>query len=536
MKTYVTIYRKLFPVILLSALTMSLQAQNKLDKAREYKDNYQFANALALYTDFYKTRTPKKAGDIRDIAHCYLMMNDVQSAQGWLSRMTTFNVYSPDEMLDYASALKSLGKYDEAILQYRRFAKIFPKKSAAVSGWVEQCEVSKEWIENPRSFLIRNLENLNSDNSEFGLFPYGDGYLFSSDRTLPDQSYREKEIFGWTGNPYLKLYSLEKLDEKASATDIRPVSSVNSAFHNGPGVYDKNRDILIYTITRLEKDKSDIPTNSDPTSWEESGVDDRYVNRLEIYSVSRNGDDWGVPVAFPYNNIEKYSVGHPALSPDGNILYFVSDMPGGQGKSDIWYSERTENGEWRAPVNAGDKINSAGKEGFPVMTEDGILNFSSDGLPGMGGLDIFRATGNKDLWTAPENLKYPMNSPKDDFSLITDDGGLSGYFSSNRDGGKGEDDIYHFDRKLIIVGIAKSRLPDNSLLTLEDVILTIDNISDKKSETGRSDHNGRYLTIAKCGAEYELRASKSGYFTQTGSLEAVCSDADTLYVEMILDK
>jgi hypothetical protein len=169
-----------------------------------------------------------------------------------------------------------------------------------------------------------------------------------------------------------------------------------------------------------------------------------YTNRLEIYSSEFINNEWTEKKAFVYNKADEYSVGQPALSPDGNLLYFVSDMPGGFGGSDIYYCEKIGKNIWGIPINAGYKINTEGNEVFPYLDAQGKLYFSSDGLPGMGDLDIFSVVGSKNTWENPINLKYPINSPKDDFSIYFTEPEKSGFLSSNRYGGKGSDDIYHF--------------------------------------------------------------------------------------------
>jgi outer membrane protein OmpA-like peptidoglycan-associated protein len=147
--------------------------------------------------------------------------------------------------------------------------------------------------------------------------------------------------------------------------------------------------------------------------------------------------------SFPYNNVQQYSVGDAALSTDGKLIYFTSDMPGGEGKTDIWYCQKQPNGVWGVPVNCGKTINTKDEEAYPTIGGDGALYYSSKGLPGMGGYDIYKAKGSKAEWTMPQNLQYPVNTTSDDFYLTTHNG-LNGYLSSNRSGGLGSDDIYSF--------------------------------------------------------------------------------------------
>ena len=289
------------------------------------------------------------------------------------------------------------------------------------------------------------------------------------------------------------------------------------------------------------------PMNADPTSWYDYSSFKDYTNRWEIYSARYNNGKWQDLKAFAYNNPDKYSVGHPALSIDGNILYFASDMPGGYGGTDIYFSIKQKDGSWSVPKNAGSKINTAGKEAFPTIDKEGTLYFSSDGLPGMGGFDIFSSTGSKDEWSDPVNLKYPMNSPKDDFYVYFTETGKSGYFSSNRDGGKGEDDIYYFSptprpipevpKTLVIAGIVKEKNEDNSTSILKGANIKIDDMTSNALVSLVSNEQGKFYSKADCGDAYEIIASKDEYFTKSKSIKATCTTLhDTVFVELILDK
>ena len=521
-------------LIIAFALNTSM-AQRKLTKARELKENYQYSNALAMYNDHFKNSTPRKAEDIKDIAHCYLMMNDLDAAQQWLSKINTMNVYSPGEMFDYAQALKSNADYDNAIAQFKRFADIFPERSEKLPVWIESCNEAKVWLANPKSFNVVNVDKLNTENSDFGLVPFRDNYIFSSDRVLNYKEYKPEEIFGWTGNPYLKIFSISKLDEDKTTFSPIPASGINTTFHNGPGVFDPSSDRIYYTLTKMQKVAA-LPTNSDPTSWEEVTVPEKYINRLEIYSARLDNNNWIDIQPFEFNNSEKYSVGHPSISEDGNIMYFVSNMPGGYGNSDIYYCVRMPNSKWSKPVNAGPKINTDGKEVFPVLDQNGTLYFSSDGHPGMGGLDIFQVVGTKNEWSEPVNMTYPINSPKDDFLPYFTEPGVSGYLSSNREGGKGLDDIYYFSKQMTVVVNTKARLKDNSLVPLENVNLIFDELMKKKMFDAVTDEDGYYAQKANCSSMFRITGFKEGYFQQNRAIQGTCINSDTMYVDLILDK
>ncbi|OFX25731.1 MAG: hypothetical protein A2033_16780 [Bacteroidetes bacterium GWA2_31_9] len=516
-------------------LSFQVNAQKKLNKAREYKANFEYAKAIPLYLEYFENKNPK-VNDVRDIANCYLMINDVKSAQDWLSRYNTFYIYSHSEMLNYANALKASGDYNEAMKQYLKFQEIFPSKADNMATWLIACVDGKKWTKKPQNYLIENVEQLNSENSDYGLFPYKNGFLYSTDKKSDDTKMSSEEIFGWTGNPYLKLYSVSNINEASISNTPEKISKINSSFHNGSGVYDYQNDVLYYTITK-EKKKKTLPADSDPTSWNGKETTEQYVNRMEIYTAKLVNDKWEDISPFKYNNSDVYSVGHPALSLDANILYFASSMPGGYGSSDIYYCIRLPDGTWDKPINCGNIINTEGKEAFPVIDQTGTLYYSSDGQSGMGGLDIFETHGSTDNWSVPENLKAPINSPKDDFSPYFNQSGLSGYLSSNRDGGKGEDDIYYFSKGLVIIGKTFAKVYDNSLVPLEDVEIIITNFNNNNISSNISDNYGLFIERANCSNTYEFNAHKKGYFMQSKTLETVCNSGnDTMYVELVLDQ
>ena len=168
------------------------------------------------------------------------------------------------------------------------------------------------------------------------------------------------------------------------------------------------------------------------------------VRQLQIYQSVKTDGKWSRPVLLPGINMAGYSSSHAVLGHGGNVLYFISDRPGGFGQADIWYSEKQTDGTWAAPVNCGDKINTIAAEAFPTVNEEGILYFSSKGFPGLGGYDIYRAKGEKAAWETPENMKAPFNSGADDIGLILKHNGYEGYMASNKPGGMGSDDIYAF--------------------------------------------------------------------------------------------
>ena len=534
MKTKINYLIKLFALAAIVFLyTTGVSAQSVLQKAKELKMKYEYAEAIKLYKEYSKTAS-LGIEEKRDLVSCYMMLNDTHSAEEWLSEIVGDPAHNADDVFHYADVLKSNGKYAEAIVQYKNYGKMQPSASQKSDKMVQACEQSLKWMEDPAYYEVTNAETFNSENSDFGLTAYENGYILTSDRKLKGKAYTSEDIYGWTGKPYLKLLILR--DKNAQNSALEEMQSVNNKYHNGPGEFDKNSSVFYFTRTKMVK-MTKKPLNCDPTSWYDNSTTKDYVNRLEIYSSQVVNGKCQTPVAFQYSDPASYSIGHPALSPNGKIMYFISDMPGGYGGTDIYYCEKFADGKWSNPKNAGKTINTEGREMFPVIAKDGTLYYSSDGLPGMGGLDLFYAKGSKDSWSAPENMKYPFNSPKDDFSLcFTEEG--SGYLSSNRDGGKGEDDIYRFvtspPKNLILTVVTKRKTDSIHTGILKGVKVQITNDSNKL--TLSQGKNGVFYAQGDCNSEYKIKGMKEDFFSAEKTVKTVCTTRhDTINVELILD-
>jgi len=550
MKTKIKFIKHLAVVSLFLIISTSAIAQNELRKAQQLKSDHDYAQAIVAYDDYFKTASPT-IEDARSMVESYMMTGNTMSAEDWLAKIVTYDGHNADDLFNYATILKTNGKYLEAIKQFQNYAALKPTlkeiethSDKKVDDMITSCEKSLEWIAKPDSVDIVNASMINSENSDFGVTKFGYGYIFTSDRKVPGTVYSDKDLYGWTGNPFLKLFYIANPQSDNSTNNAVEIAGLNSDYQNGASVYDDKNNVIYFTRTKVVK-VSLHPINEDPTSWSDYSYFKNYVNRWEIYSARYDNGKWKDIKAFPYNNADKYSVGHPALSPDGNILYFASDMPGGYGGTDLYYCVKQKDGSWSAPKNCGSKINTAGREAFPTVDKNGTLYFSSDGLPGMGGFDIFSATGSKDNWSDPVNLKYPINSSKDDFDICFTETGKSGYLSSNRDGGKGEDDIYYFSptppppkpKFLVIAGIAKERNADNTITVLKDASIKIEDKSSNTLATINSNDGGKFYSSASCGDSYTITAAKDGYFANSKSFETKCTTMhDTVFVELILDK
>jgi len=422
--------------ILLAAQARAQEQLSVKQQADKLYERYEYFKSLDLYLKLANKKKP----DIRvleRIADCYRNINHYNEAEAWYAMAVIDTSATAITHYNYAEVLLRDQKFDKAREQYRfYFKKINDPDALALK--INNCDSAALWIKRPSDYLVKDADNINSAFSEWGLAYEGKtGLLFISDRRLYNGTTDDR-----TGNNWFKLYRANSNGENATELPIIDQKGyLINTYHIGPIALNAKADTAYITLT------TDVPASEiviDKTG--KKSTQKLYTRRLQLMVAVKKNNQWIIFSPFSYNDINRYSVGHAALSKNGRVIYFTSDMPGGEGKTDIWYCEKLANGAWDKPINCGKTINTKEEEVFPEIGGDDVLYYSSKGLPGMGGFDIYAAKGEKAQWANPVNLKYPLNSTSDDFCLVTTDG-INGYLSSNRQGGKGDDDIYKFSYK-----------------------------------------------------------------------------------------
>ncbi len=428
----------LFFILLSWLFVLPIKAQELPDlgeKAERLFSTKQYSRASLMYLNLLKHQTSEKYTE--HLAYCFLQMRDGENAENWYEKVLSFKKFDPMNIFYYAEALMQNGNYAKALFYFKQYFPYSVTNRSMVNSRIESCQIYGESNNDP-SYYVRNEKSLNSAYSDFGMMNFGDKFLFSSDRVIDSTEIKNrddnKKIYGWTGVPYLKLYKTTYSSTTNFSIPILEKYASNN-FHTGSVAISPDRKRIYFT-------RSGTTKKSEPYTFKV--VNDPSVNRLGLFYKDSIDGKWSEPKAFPYNDSLKYSTGHPALSPDGKTLYFASDMPGTMGGSDIFYSLIDSN-KFSVPVNMGPKINSTGNEVFPYCDPKGTLYFSSDGRIGLGGLDIYKVTENKEHEIEIQNLGIPINSSKDDFGFNFRDSSRSkGFFASDRTGGAGKDDIYSF--------------------------------------------------------------------------------------------
>ncbi|NGF58059.1 OmpA family protein [Parapedobacter sp. SGR-10] len=488
-------------------------------RAESLYRSMEYARAAAAYEKLVDIKKPRTS-DMERLAESYLYLNRYELAENWYARVVRQPDASREAYLNYAEALKQRGKYTAAKEQYQQYASRYGV-SDTVTRAIRGVDSALVWVQNPTNHKLRNERGVNTERADFGYFPTGSGkglYVTEPHRILGSES-------GMTGESYLRVYSVEHNADSTLANPNPIFNEPNDGkYHIGPVAVDQAGQK--YYVTRT------YPGKTDTERFRAFGQKWRRQN-LELLIYSKEGDSWKVE-NFPYNNAKEYSLGHAALSEDGKTLYFASDMPGGKGGVDIWYSELQADGTWGAPQNAGDKINTNGDEMFPSL-DNGTLYFSSNGHIGMGGLDIFSSKGSKGNWSTPKNLGYPLNSASDDFAYTVahkgDNGSYTGYLSSNRVGGAGSDDIYSFTYnyikpcpQIMVKTIVRDK-NTGELLPLSDVTLFSE--TNQIISKGKTDEKAQISFTVDCNTSYRVLGEKEKYHDDSLPLAAVHPTRDT---------
>ncbi len=416
---------KRYLVLLIAFILAGILAHAQINQADKLFKSYSYSLAIPQYLKIaQKPGDPDRNYAITRLADCYRLINDQLNAKAWYAKVVKLPNSESINWFYYGRALQSAQEYEKARMAFEKFDYLSPNDPRG-KAYARFCDQALNLEDKPAAFEIKHFKSLNSAQSDFGPAFYGDGIIFVSDRR---QNFLEGKKYEWTNSNYLDLYfsTPKYLDEFFQ--DMNEPKSFNGKFnqtyHDGPASFARH-DSLIY-FTRAAKGK------------EGKDSDNFRTDRLKIFWSAYKGS-WSKTEPF-FLNSDEYSVGHPVLTPGGDTIYFVSDMQGGQGGTDI-YSCVWKNNEWSQPVNLGDKVNSFGNEMFPAIVGHDLY-FASDGIAGFGGLDIFKSTLSGGKWSEAENVGQPINSSFDDFAMILDSEGKKGFFSSNRPGGLGSDDIY----------------------------------------------------------------------------------------------
>ena len=481
------IYTFLILVVVCAAVAT---AQNKdTKKADQLYDRLLYTDAASAYQKLLKKGKGSRYVFER-LANCYYYINDTKKAETYYKRVVKGRNVNPETVYNYAQTLKANGKFGDYNTAMQQFANLKPEDSRAIE-FMKNPNYVPTIMENTPRYAAKNMELINTEFSEFGGFMKDKDFYFSSARNTTRKTY------GWNEEPYLDIYKASDVGGTIKGATLLG-GDVNTKYHEGNVAITADGKRMYFD--RNDYFEGDYDKSSDG------------VNQINLYYAELIDGTWrGVQsVAF---NSDEYSTGHPALSPDGNTLYFVSDMPGGKGMSDIYKVSINKEGVLGTPERLGDNINTEGKEVFPYVDSNGTLYFSSDGHLGIGGLDVFAAEASGSGFGAAKNIGMNVNSPEDDFAFIFDPATKTGYVSSNRKGGKGSDDIY-----AVTELEPPCAVTINVLVTDEETGLPISgarvdlyDTNENKLSTKTSGDDGTVVLMAECDKGHVVQGVAQGY-------------------------
>lgn len=410
------------PLIIAIGISININAQEKSQKELKgdrFTFNYSYDKAIEKYAH---AKELSIEGQRRLAESYHYMGRNTESEEVYSKLIIASEGVIPEDYYNYSMVLKMNGKYEAAGNFMNKFLKLKPEDLRAKS-YASNNEDLANMLKEDGRYKINTL-NINSESDDFGACYYNNGIVFSSTREKPKMIVRK---YNWTGKPFWDMYFSEP-DKDGQLSKPKIFNKrLNGKLHDGPASFSKDGNLIAFTRNHY-KDKSK----------------DRVVE-LQIWFSTFKDEKWSSPEPFALNSSD-YSVGQPSLSADGKIMYFTSDMPGGYGGADIYKVTMDSRGVWGKPENMGNRINTEGDEMFPFFEENNkVLFFTSNGRFGLGGLDIFVCTLEDYGFGQIFNAGYPLNTQADDFALIVDKNTAKGYFSSDRNGGSGSDDIYSVD-------------------------------------------------------------------------------------------
>lgn len=512
--------KKLYiPFIVLIGIGFSATAQKKSTKEKrgdKYTFSYSFEKAIDSYTHAKQLTTEGQ----RKLAESYRNMErNTEAEAAYALLITKPEGVLPEDHYNYAMVLKINGKNAEANKSMDKFNELKPQDLRAKDYAAHKDELPVLSTDDGKYKVVHM--DFNTEAEDFGACYFNNKIVFASSGANPKLMAR---TYNWNGKPFLNMYVSEVENGQMKTAEIFD-KSLHGKMHDGPASFNKEGTYMAFTRNNYDLKRKDR------------------IVRVQICFSNLKDGKWSEAEPFALNNKE-YSVGHPCLTANGNTMYFTSDMPGGYGGADIYRITKDDKGVWGKQENLGNTINTEGDELFPFYEENnGVLFFSSNGRFGLGGLDIFICATNGSKMGNVRNAGAPLNTAYDDFSVIANDKLQTGYFSSNRPGGSGDDDIYTVDFLKLdigkkIEGLAKEKnetlIPNTFITLLDDKGNVIDTLTTKS--------DGAYTFLADSDKIFKITGNKENFLEGTANVNTFAKEfivkADVILVkkEEIVEK
>lgn len=491
--------KKLYTLILFIAITSTMgMAQNKsTEKADKLYNRLAYTDAVEAYQKLIKK------GDADDyvytrLAHSYFNINDTKNAEIYYKRVVDNDTVDAETVYNYAQSLKANQKFSEYNTWMKKFAQMKPSDTRA-KDFMKNPDYLPQLMEKKPKFDVKNMD-INSKYSDFGGVMAGNDFYFSSARNT------SRKTYSWNEQPFLDLYKASNVAGTIKNADLIN-GDVNTKYHEGSVA-------ITADGKRMYFDRNDYYDGDYSKSSEG-------INQLNLYYAENVGNTWKDVQPVPFNSKE-FSTGHPALSPDGNTLYFVSDGPEGKGNSDIFKVAVNTDGTFGTPMRLGTNINTEGKEVFPFVDATGTLYFSSDAHLGLGGLDVFSAEASGSDFGTVKNMGPGINSASDDFAFTFNPETQEGFVSSNRTGGKGSDDIYQIKEieQPCEVQIMVQVVDDVTKAPISGARVELYDGLENRLSTKTTGANGNVTFTGACDIKHVVQATMQDYESNAVDVDA----------------
>ncbi len=476
-------------MLVLVEISAGAFAQEK--SSREQKgDKFYFTYTYDEAIDRYSRAKNLTVEGQRKLSECYRITEQNAEAEESYATLINHGIdVIAEDYFNYAMVLKSSGKYNESEVQMAKFCSQKPNDLRAISYQKNKAQLTTI-VKDNGNYAIHEME-INTGSQDFGASYFKEQIVYTSSNAKPKAFMRK---YNWNNEPFLNLYVAD-VEEGQLTNPSFFDKQENGKMHDGPATFNQLGTFMAFT-KNAQKDKSK----------------DNIVE-LQIHTRTFENGTWMEPKAFPYNS-PSYNVGHPNLSDDGTIMYFVSDMPGGFGGTDIYRTTRTSEGAWGVPVNLGSTINTESDELFPFFDEQkSTLHFASNGHFGLGGQDIFSSTMNGESWDEVRNAGAPLNTRFDDYALVISGSEDKGYFSSNRESGSGNDDIYGVDllNTPAVVKQIEGVAFDVNQVPLPRTTVKLYNESGQQINMAIAESDGSYSFNVEANKNYQLTGNLKDY-------------------------
>ena len=510
-----TILKYVLAVVLIQSFTAAYAQKSTVKSVETEYDSYYYVKTSEILLDVAENGYLNQEV-LQKLGNSFYFNNNMEEASRWYKKLFEIGKNVDSEYyFRYALSLKGIKNYEESDKWMLKFKELNPSDSRGAS-FLERKNYMANIEKSSNEFIeVKNL-NFNTKFSDFGTSFNGENLVFASSSGKEDE-----EKYHWNDQPFLDLYSTSKSSDDKFSEPKSFNENINTRFHESSAAFSPDGKTMYFTRNNYFKKRERLGS--------------RGINRLKMFraTLDENGE-WAnvTPVHFNDNN---YSVSHPSINAEGNRLYFASDMEGTLGNSDIYVVDINEDGTLGTPVNLGSSVNTEGQDSFPFISKNGDLYYSTNGLPGLGGYDIFvtrnydrKVGSNSATNVSVSNIGQPFNSNKDDFGYYEniEKERLEGYFTSNRDGGKGDDDIYSF-KELECNQIVKGTVRDSKtkeLLPGATVIL-FDKKGKELEQVVVGDDAAFKFTV-DCNEEYLARGSKVRYSTDEKRFTTSNADLD----------